>query len=236
VHKTSSVNNYLIVQKGQIAYRKYIQISLFYFLIVAVIGTLLRSFSFLNIPFVYTNLVHAHSHIAFQGWVYTAIFLISSRLYISKERLERGKYAIQFKLTVLVLIGVLVSFSLQGYGLYSIIFSTLFQLLNYWFTYRFFKDSEPLNAESIPLLFIKTGLVLAVLASLFPYVIGVVSAKGHGGSELYKSLVYTFMHLKYNGWFLFITIGLFYQPWIQVINATAFKRREANFLALGPKS
>jgi hypothetical protein len=25
-------------------------------------------------------------------------------------------------------------------------------------------------------------------------------------------------------------------PWIQVINATAFKRREANFLALGPKS
>jgi hypothetical protein len=24
--------------------------------------------------------------------------------------------------------------------------------------------------------------------------------------------------------------------WIQVINATAFKRREANFLALGPKS
>jgi hypothetical protein len=27
-----------------------------------------------------------------------------------------------------------------------------------------------------------------------------------------------------------------YKAWIQVINATAFKRREANFLALGPKS
>ncbi len=193
------------------AYRKYIQISLFSFLLVAVIGTLLRSVSFFNIPFKYANLVHAHSHVAFQGWVYTAIFLIITSLYISQEKVEKGKYLVQFRLTAFVLVGVLVSFSLYGYGLYSIVASTLFQALNYWFIYRFFRDVKISNPGGIDLLFIKTGLALGLLSSLFPFVIGFVSAKGFAGSELYKSLVYTFMHLQYNGWFLFIIIGLFYK-------------------------
>ncbi|MFT5886801.1 MAG: hypothetical protein ACI9IP_003272 [Arcticibacterium sp.] len=199
------------MQKRQIAYRKYIQISLFYLLIVAIIGTVLRSVAFFNIPFEYANLVHAHSHVAFQGWVYTAIFLIITSLYISPEKVENGRYLLQFKLTVLILIGVLVSFTLYGYGLYSIISSTLFQILNYWFIYRFFKDVKTSSPRQLDLLLVKTGLGLGLLSSFFPYFIGFVSAKGYAGSELYKSLVYSFMHLQYNGWFLFIIIGLFYK-------------------------
>jgi len=153
------------LQKKQIAYRKYIPISLFYFLIVAVIGTLLRSIAFLKIPFEYANLVHAHTHVAFQGWVYTAIFLIITSLYVSPDKFQRGKYLLQFKLTTLVLIGVLISFTFQGYGLYSIVSSTLFQLLNYWFIYRFFRDVKVSSPLQVDLLFIKTGLGLGLLSS-----------------------------------------------------------------------
>jgi len=54
-------------------------------------------------------------------------------------------------------------------------------------------------------------LWLGVLSTLLPYGIGVLSAKGLGGSEAYQSLVYTFLHLQYNGWFLFVVLGLFFK-------------------------
>lgn len=198
------------MEKNQFSYHKYIIVSLLYLFIVAVIGTLLRSVSYFQIPFPYGNLVHAHSHVAFQGWVYTSLILILTKRYISEEKQRHGKYQLQFRLTSIFIIGVLVAFAIQGYGLYSIIFSTLFQILNYWFFYRFFKDTQ-YSKPGLSLKWIKTGIGFGLLSSLFPYVIGISSAKGLGGSELYKSLVYSFMHLQYNAWFLFIAIGLFYE-------------------------
>ncbi|MDB0037776.1 hypothetical protein N9F08_00260 [bacterium] len=182
---------------------------LVFLLIVALIGTLLRATALVSIPFdlEYGHLVHAHSHVAFQGWVYTIILLLLTHFYLGKEQLKTGRYPLQFKLTIAAIVGILISFSLQGYALYSILFSTLFQLLNYWFIYRFLKDTR--GEKSISLQFIKTGLYFGLLSSLFPYAIGVLSAKGLNGTEAYRSLVYSFMHLQYNGWFLFIVLGLF---------------------------
>ena len=116
--------------------KEWSKISLIFFLVVALIGTLLRSIFFIPIPLGYRNLVHAHSHVAFQGWIYTIIILLLTNLYLKKNQIQKGRYPLQFKLTVFVLTGTLITFSLQGYGLYSILFSTLFQLLNYWFIYR----------------------------------------------------------------------------------------------------
>ncbi|SOE20170.1 hypothetical protein SAMN06298216_0668 [Spirosomataceae bacterium TFI 002] len=198
------------VKNKQFPYHKYILVSLLYFFIVAILGTLLRSVTYFNIPFEYANIIHAHSHVAFQGWVYTCLFLILTRLYIKKEKLIRGKYILQFLLTTLAVFGVLIAFTAQGYGLYSIIFSTLFQALNYWFIYRFFKDTRS-KGSSLSLKFIKTGLGFGLLSSLFPFVIGYTSAKGLNGTEFYNSLIYSFMHLQYNAWFLLIVVGLFYE-------------------------
>ncbi len=190
------------------------KISLAFLLVVALIGTFLRSPYVTAIPLKYTNLVHAHSHTAFQGWIYTIMFLLLTSTFVTKEQIRKGHYPLQFKLTVLIVLGVLISFSLQGYGLYSIIFSTLFQVLNYWFIYRFLKDSGPVKSgsgNSIPLRFIITGLWLGVLSTIMPFGIGFLSAKGQNGTELYDAFVYTFMHLQYNGWFLFVALGLFYK-------------------------
>jgi hypothetical protein len=86
----------------------------------------------------------------------------------------------------------------------------LFQTLNYWFIYRFQKDAHP-SGSNLSMKFIKMGIGFGLLSSTFHYVIGFVSAKGLGGTETYKTLVYSFMHLQYNAWFLFISIGLFYE-------------------------
>lgn len=190
------------------------KISLAFLFVVALIGTFLRTPYVADIPLKYTNLVHAHSHTAFQGWIYLIMFLLLTSTFITKEQISKGRYHLQFRLTVLIVLGVLVSFSMQGYGLYSIIFSTLFQVLNYWFIYRFLKDSGPVKSGSvsfIPLRFIKTGLLLGVLSTIMPFGIGFLSAKGKNGTELYDAFVYMFMHLQYNGWFLFVALGLFYK-------------------------
>lgn len=186
------------------------KVSLAFLLIVAIVGTMLRAAPFLKLPLLYPHLVHAHSHVAFQGWIYTLMFLFLIKLYLTDEQIKGGHYALQFKLTIVVILGVLVSFSLQGYALFSIICSTLFQLLNYWFIYRFLKDTKHLKS-TISLKFIKTGLWLGVLSTLIPFGIGYLAAQEQSGSENYQALVYTFLHLQYNGWFLFVAIGLFFQ-------------------------
>ncbi|MCG8577161.1 MAG: hypothetical protein MI810_19925 [Flavobacteriales bacterium] len=203
-----------MVKNSHINYPLASKVSLFFFFIVALAGTLLRSNVFISIPLKYEHLVHAHSHLAFQGWIYTIMTLFLTHFFLKKESYQRGRYSLQFYLTIIIIIGILISFSLQGYGLYSIIFSTLFQFLNYWFIFRFFKDTKKLKKASkinIPLLFIKTGMWLGILSTLVPFGIGVLSAKGLQGSEIYQSFVYTFLHLQYNGWFLFVALGLFYK-------------------------
>ena len=185
------------------------RVSIFYLFLVASIGTLLRAADHVPLPLQYEHLVHAHTHVAFQGWVYTLMFLLLTHLYLDQGQIRAGRYPLQFWLTAVVILCVLVSFAMQGYGLFSICFSTLFQLLNYWFIYRFFKDTKHL--VSLPLRLIRMGLWLGVLSTLMPIGIGILSAKGLNGSEAYQSLVYTFLHLQYNGWFLFVLLGLFFQ-------------------------
>ena len=141
--------------------KQWSKISLIFLFLVALMGTLLRSIAFIQQPFEYLNLVHAHSHVAFQGWVYTIMILLLTNIFLTEDQIKKGRYPLQFMLTVFVVVGVMISFSLQGYALYSIIFSTLFQLLNYWFIYRFLKDSRDLHgsySHAISIRFVRTGL------------------------------------------------------------------------------
>jgi hypothetical protein len=186
------------------------KISLFFLFVVAFIGTLLRLVAYVPIPFKYTNFVHAHSHTAFQGWVYLTMFLLLANTFLTDRQIEKKRYLLQFKLTIFIIFGVLVSFSLQGYGLYSIIFSTLYQLLNYWFIYSFLTDLKSGNyaaQNAISVKFIKSGLWFGLFSTLFPYGVGILSAKG---TEAYHSFVYSFLHFQYNGWFLLVVLGLFF--------------------------
>lgn len=183
-------------------------------MVIALLGTAMRALPFVRLPLVYGHILHAHSHVAFQGWVYTAMMLFLVNLFLTKEQVQARRYPLQFKATILVIVGVLVTFAIQGYGLYSIIFSTLFQLLNYWFIFSLFKDFRG-HPQTISMRFVKTGLWLGLLSTLAPWAIGVLSAKGLGQSEAYRSAVYFFLHFQYNGWFQFVALGLFFK-WLEM--------------------
>jgi len=194
---------------------KWVKTSLFFFLFVALMGSIMRLTPFIDLPVAYKNILHAHSHVAFQGWVYITLVALIINLYLDKAIVK--KYNLQLSLTVITLIGIMVSFLAQGYALFSIAFSSLFQFLNYWFTIRFFKDvkkSDLAKKHTFSLKFIKAALLLMLLSTIGPWIIGVLSAKGLGDSEYFNAALYFFFHFQYNGWFTFAVLGIFFW-WIE---------------------
>ena len=112
-------------------------------------------------------------------------------------------------LQVLVL-GMLISFPLQGYGLFSIIFSTLHTALSGVFLVLFFQDLKHENLKDVASVwFVRASLLFFLLSSLGPLSLGLIMANGLGQSNWYYFAVYFYLHFQYNGFFIFGVIGLF---------------------------
>lgn len=188
--------------------------SLVFLLIIGSLGVIMRSFPFFDIHFTYQHLLHAHSHVAFQGWIYTILFLLICKYFLTKEQIVQGYYKVQLQLTFLIIVGIFISFLFQGYALYSILFSTLFQFLNYWFIYVLFRDLKANYSKlqkSVSVLFIKMSLWLGLLSTLGPWLIAILSVTGNNGTEVYHSAIYFFMHFQYHGWFYFGAFGILFK-------------------------
>ena len=119
--------------------------ALFYFLIAAVLGVVLRLFFLFDIPLKYRHIVHGHSHLALLGWVYLAMTALLMRLFL-KDRLKDVQHKRITWATHITIIGMLCTFPFQGYALLSIVFSTLFFvcfLLVYYLLCSKCKDRTP---------------------------------------------------------------------------------------------
>lgn len=194
----------------------------------------MRSIQWIDVPVPFDHLLHTHSHVGFQGWIYTIIFLLSGKLFLSDEAWKKGKYDLQFKITLVILICMAVAFLKGGYGVFSIAFSTLFQGMNYWFIFRFYKDLKSNSGEglsrSVP--YMKAALLFGLMSTLAPYFVGYVSASGQKGSELYHSALYFFFHFQYNGWFLFSAMGMLFRALEKAGNRSKGRGEKSIFLLL----
>lgn len=159
----------------------------------------------------YKHLLHTHSHIAFLGWVYSTLFMLITSQFLNKDLIEKGKYKTQFFTTQLIIAGMFISFLLQGYGVVSIIFSTIFQFLTYWFSFSFFKSIKNVEKNNISIKFIKVSLISLVISSLGTWGLAIINAKGLEHSELYNMAIYFYLHFQYNGWFTFAIFGLLFK-------------------------
>lgn len=181
-------------------------ISLFYFLIAASLGILLRLFPVTNVEATYKYIVHTHSHIALLGWVYIALTTLIFHLFIQKE--ARKKYLILFLATQITILGMLLSFPITGYALYSIIFSTLFLICTYWF-YAFFRKHTTCVKNTFSYKFVNASLLFLVISSIGPWALGIIMNTLGNASHLYKNAIYFYLHFQYNGWFIFCLLGVF---------------------------
>ena len=110
------------------------------FLIAALMGLVLRYAFIGELNFNYRFLTHAHSHVAMLGWVYLMIYVLFVHYFVPEKK---PVFTRLFWLTQLAVVGMMLSFPLQGYAAISILFSTLHIFCSYyqWLTWHHLLDN-----------------------------------------------------------------------------------------------
>ncbi|MBK8585957.1 MAG: hypothetical protein IPN88_11235 [Bacteroidetes bacterium] len=76
--------------------------------------------------------MHGHSHFAFAGWITQALMTLMVAYLVSKGQAEAfKKYKTLLIFNLFTAYGMLCSFPIQGYGFFSILFSTLSVFVSY---------------------------------------------------------------------------------------------------------
>ncbi len=190
--------------------RKHIGIALAYFLVVALMGVLLRFFFVIPISLNYKFILHAHSHTALLGWVYLGLATLIYKIFLTEAQKPK-LYKRIFIFTNVCILGMLFTFPFQGYALFSIIFSTLFLFASYWFAWFAMKHIPSHFKNRFSWKLIKTSFWYLILSSIGPWAIGGVIAVLGPESIWYKTSIYFYLHFQYNGWFILALLGvLFY--------------------------
>jgi hypothetical protein len=189
--------------------RFWIRFSLFNLLIVALLGTIMRykigfEFPYLN----QKHIQHAHSHFAFIGWITHTLFVLMVHVIQKQNLTVNGNFYRKLIICNLVLAySMLFSFAAQGYGFFSITFSTLSVLNSYVFAVRIFKDLKPLKDQPYTYWFI-AALWFNIISSLGTFNLGFMMASHNFNQNYHLASLYFYLHFQYNGFFTFACIGL----------------------------
>ena len=183
------------------------RIALYFFAAIAFLGLLLRLAPVKDLGIPYSNILHAHSHVAFLGWLHGAFIAFISFIFL-KDKLQTKQFKWLYGFTIFNVAGIYIAFLIQGYKLFSILFLSLFLIATYWFLSYFFKNKQDVALYPATFRFVRAGLWLQFLSSISPWSLGIIIKKLGKQSDFYKFDIFYYLHFQYNGWFLFALIGL----------------------------
>jgi len=143
----------------------------------------------------------------FLGWVFNMISLAFIQEHIPGEK--QRKYERLIVLIQVLLLGMVISFPLQGYGVYSITLSSLHTLMAGVFSVLFFRDTKSPGFDASRWL-ARLALFFFLLSSLGPFSLGPLMVNGMGQTKWYYFAVYYYLHFQYNGVFTFSVLSLFF--------------------------
>lgn len=188
----------------------WLKFSLLNLCIVASLGVLMRYKIGFEFPhFDQKHLQHSHSHFAFGGWIsHTLMVLMVYYLQTKIADFQGNKYKKLIIANLICSYGMLVFFIIEGYGLYSIFFSTASILVSYAFAYRFIADLKLLDPDFIAKSWLKAAVFFNVISSLGTFYLAYMMASKNIIQDLYLSSIYYYLHFQYNGWFFFACMGL----------------------------
>ncbi len=190
--------------------RFWFRAGLFSLTIVALYGLVMRYKIAFDFPFFeQRNLLHAHSHFAFGGWVTHILYCGLSALirpYVSGRAMRQ--YEVLIGLNLISSFGMLAAFTIQGYKAVSITFSTLGIVLAILFAVRFIRDRKKLPKGYPALPWAVMALVLHVLSSAGPFMLAYMMSTKSINADWYLGSVYYYLHFQYNGWFFFGSMAL----------------------------
>lgn len=198
--------------------KKWARLSLLNFVVLASVGVLLRYKILFSLPGIdYKNLLHAHSHFAFAGWVSTALYVAIIHI-LQPQQKQLIKYNLLMWVQQLSSYGMLFTFPFMGYALPSIAFSTLSIFVSFWFAYLVSKQLA-VSTLSFQKKWLYAALGCNIVSSIGTFTLAWLMANRIAHQDLYFGSVYFYLHFQYNGWFLFTIFGLLFTYAAQWMNA-----------------
>ncbi|MEL1254468.1 hypothetical protein AAEO57_11820 [Flavobacterium sp. DGU38] len=170
----------------------------------------------------YIFLLHAHSHVAMLGWVYLIVYVLVVHFFIPKEKSQKPIYNRLFWLTEFSVIGMMIAFPVQGYALFSIIFSTMHILLSYVFCRLVWKDCAKDKSPSQRLLLL--SILFMILSTFGVWCLGSAVSTLGKQSAFYQIAIQFFLHFQFNGWFILAILALFLKQFQNKIDEVKFKK------------
>ncbi len=192
--------------------KKWFVLSLWSLVLVALYGLLMRYKIAYYFPlFEQKNMLHAHSHFAFSGWIshvlYCGLFTILEP-YLSER--SRKKFQIAIAANFVFALGMLVSFTLMGYKALSITFSTLSIVVSIFYAQLFISNAAKLPSSNQSKPWAIAGLLLNIFSSIGPLLLGYMIATHTINQSFYLGSIYFYLHFQYNGWFFFGSLALIF--------------------------
>jgi hypothetical protein len=214
----------------------------FAWLVVAMgMGVALRLSQVIPFPdgFVFRNWVHGHSHVALLGWVMGALWITLLQDWMP-HRPSRGGYPVTAMLFQISLLGMVITFPMQGYGSLSIPFSTLYIVVLVPMAIRVMLQARVGDRSPKALLMLRYGLGFAVFSHIGPFVLAFLMAKDLGHTHWYPNAVYFYLHFLCNGGFFLIVLANLWpkdrsaaDPWTRLqVHGFAFSTILAFFHAI----
>jgi hypothetical protein len=186
----------------------YYRVPLLFFALAAGLGLFLRWQFLIPTPGIrYIYFLHGHSHVMFLGWVFNALYLSFVQEHIP-EGGRRGFLNLFIGLQILV-VAMMISFPIQGYGVYSIVFSSLHTLAVLAFIPLFFRQTK--TDQRVSTWFARTALVFFFISTAGPFFLGYLMSTHAGQTDWFNFSIYYYLHFQYNGFFLFGAFSLFFQ-------------------------
>jgi hypothetical protein len=191
---------------GSSSHRFWFLIALVDLFAAAIIGVLLRAMYIVELPFVnFRPWLHGHSHTALLGWLFIGVAVALLHDGGRGDLTTRVRW-ILFGIQAAV-VAMLVSFPLQGYGVFSISASTVHMVLAYTLLGAIWRSGNAWPAKGSRAL-LRFAIGFFVLSTLGILAIGPIIATGHQGAEIYYWSVQFFLHFQFNGWFWFAAMAL----------------------------
>lgn len=190
---------------------RWIRISLFNLVLVALIGAILRYKIAFALPIIdQKHLLHGHSHFAFYGWVTQVLIVLLVAYLVAGTKADiLKKYRWILFANLATAYGMLIAFSIQGYGSFSILFSTLSVLVSYTFAIIYWKDLDKLQIKNVSHLWFKAALLFNAVSTLGVFALTGMMITKIMNQHWYLAAEYFYLHFQYNGWFFFACMGLF---------------------------
>jgi|JI7StandDraft_1071085.scaffolds.fasta_scaffold43591_2 hypothetical protein len=153
----------------------------------------------------YQNWLHAHSHLAFLGWLFNGFYLHFT-IQLPPRLKEEALHL--FWVFQLLLIAIGFSFILSGYSTTSIVLTSLHTVGSVYFGCRwFYRWRHCLHGEWVHTA--NWAVVFMLLANLGP--VGVAFGKSQELPWLFDASLHYYLYFNYTGWFTLAALAVWQQ-------------------------